>query len=255
MVARKMLAAYFTSWIVVLWVSFPSLNVGGATWRVVGTYTSWAFIIALYAVPSIFVYGILVSSLVELAAKKLKLAGFMEWAVSGCIHVILGFSFGLIFQSSLFSIMGGAAAVLFFSIDMMIPQTLPLFRWRKYVTLITAPLLLFGVIVSALYLSAPPKPPFTPNDAVSFATSGSGSTIDWFPKRVGITKRQIEGYEVERETAVVETGVKEQYLVYFIESWRKGEEVGEHRMIYEVTRGTMGAKGSEGTEPPYQRSS
>ncbi|TDF95146.1 hypothetical protein [Paenibacillus piri] len=85
------------------------------------------------------------------------------------------------------------------------------------------------------------------NGCSSIRHSGSGSTLDWFPKQTGVIKLQIEGYDVERETKVVETPF------YFIERWRKGEEAGENRMIYEVSRGTMGANGGEGTDPPYRR--
>jgi hypothetical protein len=159
------------------------------------------------------------------------------------------------FHSSLFSIMGGTAAILFFGFDRMIIRFAPLFKRRTRAFLLLAPLLLFGIIVGTLNVSSPPKPPFTAKDAVEFATSSSGSSIDWFPNQVGMMNLQIEGYDVERETAVKETATKEQYLVYFIERWHKGEEAGEHRMIYEVTRGTMGAKGTEGIDPPYQRSS
>jgi hypothetical protein len=253
MLRRKCLAAYFASWTIVILVSLPFMAVGGSAWYAASNYASWASVIALYAVPSIFLYGILVSSITEVAIRKLKVMGPGEWLISGLIHVVLGFLFGIVFQSSLFSIMGGTAAILFFGFDRLILCFLPLVKRGTRVLLITAPLVLFGIFVGTLHVSSPPKPPFTAVDAVNFATSGSGTTIDRFPKQVGMQKLQVDGYDVERETAIEETDVKEQYLVHFIERWSKEGVNGEQRMLYEVSRGTMGGKGGSGTEPPYLR--
>ncbi|SFL56003.1 hypothetical protein SAMN03159341_107134 [Paenibacillus sp. 1_12] len=255
MLFRKCLAAYFSSWAIVLLVSFPFMTVGGTSWHAAGTYSSWASVIALYAIPSIFLYGILISSLLELAIKKWKVTDSAKGLVSGFCHVVMGLLFGIMFQSSLFSIMGGIAAILFFGFDRIMLRFLPFMKRSTRILLLAVPVICFGLIVGTLYVSSPPKPPFTAIDAVDFATSGSGTTIDKFPKHIGMQKLQIEGYEVERETTVVETAIKEQYLVTFIERWRKEGEAGEQRMIYEVSRGTMGGKGGGGTEPPYQRTS
>ncbi|MBE1442403.1 hypothetical protein [Paenibacillus sp. OAS669] len=252
MIKRKLTAAYFTSWAIVLWVSFPFMSLEGA-WNAAQNYLSWAAIIGMYAVPSIFLYGILISSLLELGAAKLKVSGPVEWITSGLLHAVFGLLFGFVLQSSMFSIMGGASAILFFLIDRIILAFLPYLRRTFRVVLLSVPLLLFGISAGAIYAFSPPKPPFTSMNAVQFATSGTGTVIDLFPKQAGMVKLQIEGYDVERETAVEETGEKEKYLVHFIERWSKGEEKGEHRMIYEVTRGAMGGKGGGGDEPPYRR--
>ncbi|MDF2722736.1 MAG: hypothetical protein K0Q59_2411 [Paenibacillus sp.] len=211
---------------------------------------SWAFMIALYAVPTIFLYGILVSSLLE-AAVKLKVKGPGEVLVSGLLHVVFGLCFGFVLQSSLFSIMGGVAAILFFSFDRTIVRAILSFKIKTRLISFTAPVLLFVLITGAIYATSPPKPPFTAKDAVQFATSGSGTTIDRFPKEEGQDKLQIGGYEVERETKVEETARKETYNVVFTERWRKGEENGQYQMIYEVSRGSMGARGGNGANPPY----
>lgn len=252
MLKRKLAAAYFTSWIIVLWVSFPFMSLAGGAWNAAESYLSWASIVALYAVPSIFLYGILISSLLELAMVKLKASGSVEWLVSGLLHAFFGLLFGFVLESSMFSIMGGAAAILFFLFDRIIPVLLPYLRRRLRIILLSMPILLFGIFTGTVYAFSPPKPPFTSTDAVQFATSGTGTSIEVFPKQVGVSKLQIEGYDVERETAVEETGEKEKYLVHFIERWSKEAESGEYRMIYEVTRGSMGAKGDKGEKPPYQ---
>ncbi|WP_249861670.1 hypothetical protein [Paenibacillus konkukensis] len=149
---------------------------------------------------------------------------------------------------------GGLAAVLFFVFDRFVPWFLQFGRKRTRAAVLATPLLLFGLLAGAVYAASPPLPPFTAADAAAFATSGSGTLIDLFPKQEGeVRKLQIEGYDVERETAVTPMKGKERYQVDFIERWSKGAENGEHRMSYEVTRGSMGAHGGGGAEPPYRR--
>ncbi|MEI7024999.1 hypothetical protein [Paenibacillus sp. y28] len=251
MLVRKLAVAYFTSWTIVLWVSFPTTALEGAAWNAAGNYMSWVFILALYAAPAIFVYGSLVSSLLEAAALKLRMKGPREVVVSGLLHVVFGLCYGFVLQSSLLSIMGGAAAVLFFSCDRIIVRVIPSLtkktRWISF----TAPVLLLILIAGSIYATSPAMPPFTAKDAVQFATSGNGTTIDRFPKEEGQVKLNIGGYHVERETKVEETAQKETYHVVFTERWHKDEDKGQYRMIYEVSRGSMGAQGGEGEEPPY----
>lgn len=251
MLVRKLVVAYFTSWATVLWVSFPNISLGGADWNAAGNYMSWVFVIALYAVPTIFFYGILVSSLLEAAAVKLKVKGPGEVLVSGLLHVAFGFCFGFVLQISLFSIMGGVAAILFFSFDRIIVRTILCFKIKTRLISFTVPVLLFVLIAGAIYATSPSKPPFTAKDAVQFATSGNGTTIDRFPKEEGQVMLKIGGYDVERETKVEETARKETYNVVFTERWHKDEENGQYQMIYEVSHGSLEAKGGNGAKPPY----
>ncbi|WP_409340469.1 hypothetical protein [Paenibacillus sp. MBLB4367] len=251
MLVRKLAAAYFTSWAIVTWFSFTNIALGGTNWNATENYLSWAFIIALYAVPAIFLYGVLVSSLLEALSVKLKVKGPGEALVSGLLHVAFGLCFGYVLHSSLFSIMGGVSAILFFSFDRIIIHAFPILKRKTRVVFFIAPVLLFVLIAGAIDATSPPKPSFTTKDAVQFATSGSGTTKDRFPKEEGVVKLQIDGYDVERETKVEETAEKEIYKVVFTERWRKGEENGQYQMIYEVRRGSMGAQGGSGAEPPY----
>jgi len=253
MLIRKALAAYFSSWTLVFIVSFSFAAVSGGNWNAAGNYAAWASVVAVYAAGGTFLYGILVSSLLEAGARKLHVAGPLEWLLSGSLHVLFGFLFGFIVKSSLFAIMGGTAAILFFGFDRLIAALLPRLKRNTRLFLLAAPWLLFGIISGAVYVSSPQKPLFTASDAVAFATSGSGTAIEIFPKQAGAEKLQIDGYDVERETKVERTAMKEQYLIYFTERWRKGEEAGEYRLIYAVSRGTMEAKGEEGSKPPYEQ--
>ncbi|OPA78605.1 hypothetical protein BVG16_12125 [Paenibacillus selenitireducens] len=250
MLLRKMMVAYVTTWIMLFCLGFFSLG-GGEAWNAAERYMGWFLVVAMYAVPVIFLYGIIVSALVEGATLKLKFTGPGEWLVSGFLHVIFGLAFGILLQSSLFSIIGGTAAMLFFSFDRIIMYITPRYRRRIWSFLLIMPIVVFIVIAGTLSWSSPPRPPFTANDAVTFATSGQGTIIDAFPKQEGKIHLQIEGYEVERETVIETTEVKEKYLVHFIERWRKGQEVGEHRWTYAVIRGGMNFEEEKGEQPPY----
>ncbi|MGG1517407.1 hypothetical protein ABE504_18485 [Paenibacillus oryzisoli] len=254
MLVRKLVVSYFTSWVIILWVSFPNIALGGGNWNAAGNYMSWVFIIALYAAPTIFLYGSLVSSLLEVAAAKLKVKGPGEVLVSGLLHVAFGFCYGFVLQSSFFSIMGGVAAILFFSCDRIIVRTILSLKIKTRLISFTAPVLLLILIAGAIHVTSPPMPPFTAKEAVQFATTGNGTTIDRFPKEEGQIKLKIGGYDVERETKIEETDRKETYNVVFTERWQKDEDNGQYQMIYEVSRGSMGAKGGSGEEPPYLQS-
>ena len=247
MLGRKLTVAYFTSWIIVLFVSLFFTNLGGANWNAAGNYMSSAFLVALYAVPAVFLYGILVSSLIEATFAKLKVKGSAEPMISCSLQVVFGLCFGIVLHSSLFSIMGGGAAALFFSLDRIIVPAILALKMKARVISFMAPILLFVIIVGTIYATAPPKPPFTAKDAVQFATS----TIDRFPSKEGVIKLQIEGYDVEQETEVEETAAKETFKVVFTERWRKREESGFYQIIYEVSRGRMSARGGSGEHPPY----
>lgn len=81
MLGRKISAAYFTTWTIVIGFTFPFLTMGG-TWQATGNFLSLAYVVAIYAVPSIFLYGIFISSLLEITARKLSVTGPVEWVIS-----------------------------------------------------------------------------------------------------------------------------------------------------------------------------
>lgn len=249
MFVRKLVAAYFSSWTVILCLSFPDIVFGKISWNAAESYMSSVQVIALYVVPVIFLYGILVSSLLETATKKVKGPGAKF--VSSLLHVVFGLCIGFVFQISQIIIMGGVAAFLFFCFDLIIVRYTPRLKLKTRWIFFAAPILLFVLIEGTLYTISPPKPPFTANDAIQFATSGNGTSIDRFPKEEGQVKLQIVGYDVERETKVEEMSRKAVYIVVFTERWHKGTENGQYQMVYEVRREGMELKRSTGLQPPY----
>lgn len=235
--------------------SFVSYPVPGkeGNWHAASDFLSWTFVISMYVVPSTFIYGILVSFLLEYMSINLKIAGPREWLLSGFLHVFFGGFFGIIFQASLFSIMGGSAAIIFFMLDRLFRWIEPRMKKGIVITLIGIPLFLYTVLIISIQVTAPPKPPFTAEDALQFATAGEGTVTDLFPDEIGKIQLEVEGYQVERETAIELTAQKERYLVHFIERWRKGEETGEQRLSYNLTRGSLTHHEEVGPDIPYRR--
>lgn len=255
MLIRKMATAYFISCLIILFFSLLTLDVAGADWTAPGDMLAWAGVVAIYAVPTLFLYGILVSALLELVVDKWRISPPTNWYILGTAHAAMGFVFGLVLEAPLFSIIGATAALAFYFVDRMIAYGIHHTGRRTKAVLLAAPIIIFALALTLQYSTAPPKPPFTAADAVAFATEGEQGTLtDLFPDEVGVVKLQVDGYEVERETAVEPiANKKEHYLIYFIERWHKDDDKGEHVMMFEVSRGQLVAAGSEGQEPPYRR--
>src|SRR5690625_4107658 len=101
-----------------------------------------------------------------------------------------------------------------------------------------------------LQVTSPTMPPFTKEDAVSYATSGEGSVTDEFPKTVGQWEGKKGDFQVIRETSVEEIG-RETYIVTFTEHWEKGMETGIWILSYEVDRQSITLSSMEGDMPKY----
>ncbi|MCM3631661.1 hypothetical protein M3194_30685 [Paenibacillus glycanilyticus] len=253
MLVRKLVAAYFTSWAISLWLSFPNIVFRGANWNA-ADYLLSVQVIALYASPVIFIYGVLVSSILEAIAVRLKVKGLIAVLVSGLLHVTFGHCFGLLIHSPQLSLIGGVASFLFFSLDLLIVRYILSLRLKTGLIFFALPifsLLLIAGTINAISPPSPPMPPFTADDALHFATAGKGTSIDVFPKEEGKVKLKIENYYIERETKVEKSSRKDTYNVVFTERWRKGEENGQYQMVYEVSRGSMELKRSTRPKPPY----
>ncbi len=255
MLTHKMATAYVTVMTIVLFFAWQYNGLWTEEWWAASEFIGWSIVISLYAFPAVFLYGIVVSVCIEITLAKLTIHIAVKWAVSAILHLSFGFLCSLPFQSVFFGFIGAGAALFFIIAEQLVIWCIRRLNRRTRLTLLAVPLFLFVFSYAVLLIASSPKPyipPFSSEEAVQFATSGSGSTIDNFPKETGTIKLEIQGYTVERETAVTRAGAKEQYRVAFIERWMKGSESGEHRMYYTVTRGSMEAAGSDGPRPPYR---
>ncbi|MCZ8520488.1 MULTISPECIES: hypothetical protein [Paenibacillus] len=151
MFIRKLMAAYFTAWTLIFLFSFPFMGgMGGG--RDLENYMGWVGLVAAYAVPGSFVYGVGLSALLEGAFRAWGRRGPGAWLLSGMLHVLTGFLFGFVVDSSLFSILGGTAAVIYFGYDRWIDWRAAHTPLRIRWLLAAVPVLLFGAVALLLYL-------------------------------------------------------------------------------------------------------
>ncbi|MNI46659.1 hypothetical protein D3C73_1011340 [compost metagenome] len=254
MLGRKLISAYVSSVIVVLFISFFSVfgGMGGANSfrNAAGTM----LVVAMYTVPIITIYGVAISGATEWIFGKLKWDSAAVFFASALIHMLGGSMAGIVFDSGWFGIIGASAAIFFFLIDRLV-YVLRDTNKKLRLSLALVPAAMVAVILVSMYVktpAAPPQLPFTEQDAVAFATSGKGTVTDRFPRQLGTEKMVIDGYQVERETAIIQTSEKEQYQVSFIERWSKEGLDGQQSRHYIVKRGSLEANGKSGQNPPYQ---
>ena len=151
MLKRKLGAAYFASWVIILSVSLIVLRLdGGPGWQSPANYVKLAAVTALFTVPSLFLYGIAASSLLEYLMKKLPIKGLLAAIISGILLVILGYLPGWVVPNALFRLMGGPAALLFFIFERIIIWVEPRLKQRAQMMWFVAPLLLFSIVIIVL---------------------------------------------------------------------------------------------------------
>lgn len=205
----------------------------------------WFFFYFICIGVIILVYGNLVSIVIEkLQTKWFPVHNWLYILILG----VFGLANGLLFPSFTFALLGMMAALIYGIIDKWLYNRMTRNRSIKVFFLIpmAALLLCWGYF----QYTSPPKPPFTIEDAVHFATSGEGTEIELFPKTIGKWEGNIEGYQVTRETKAIEIG-EEIYIVSFIENWKKGKETGTYLLSYKVERGSLIFHSGQGEPAPY----
>lgn len=203
------------------------------------TYFTYVGIIVL-------IYGGLVSYVVESFQRKwFERADWVYVLILGLAGSVIGF----FFPSPFFVIAGMLVAALCGVIDKWLFK-----RWqqdKRNKALFIAPVAAFLFLWGYFQFTTPPLPPVTAEDAVEYVTQDdNGTKTDDFPNEVGTWRGRVEGYQVERSTAV-EQMEENVYLVIFTEKWQKGTVKGTWLTSYVVDRGsvTLHDQGSE--MPPY----
>lgn len=208
-------------------------------------FVGWTFVFFLYVGAVILVYGNIISIGVELLQRKYFVRH--KWLYIGILG-IFGALFGIVYEEMSLAIFGFSAAIFFAFLDLWLRKYS--YKTKQLFFLILSPLLILFCLWLYLQIMSPPVPPFTQEDAVSFATSGEGTMISDFPKEIGIWTGTIGDYEVKRETSVIAID-DEEYVVTFTEEWRKGLTSGTSHTSYIVDRNSMTINESEGNSPPY----
>jgi hypothetical protein len=210
-------------------------------------FLGWLLIYFMYAGVIILIYGNLVSIGLEFLFKKWLHR--LQWLYI-LLHGVFGLVNGLIFQEKMLALYGMAAALLYALIDRWIYA-----RREKYKSVklfLIVPIGTILIIWGFLQIISPSMAAFTKEDAVKFVTSGEGTTIDFFPKEIGIWQGIVEGFQVELETSVKEIG-DEIYKVTFTEHWKNEKVNNTWSMSYRVERGSSQLDGEEGIQPSYYK--
>ncbi|WNS82331.1 hypothetical protein RRU94_16475 [Domibacillus sp. DTU_2020_1001157_1_SI_ALB_TIR_016] len=193
----------------------------------------------------VLVYGNIVSLVIEYFHKKWFKN--QDWLYI-VILSLFGLANGILFQDLIFAIYGLVAALLYALIDKWVEKRMENQKSIKIIWLIPFILAFIGWLY--FYISSPPVPPFTKEEAVEFATNDNETVIKSFPKEVGKWEGTIQGYNVVRETSVKELE-PEVYLVTFTEHWSKEAASDSWSLSYKVDRGSLSAYDEKGKEPPY----
>jgi len=241
--SRKLIATFITTTFIAMFIALS--NVDMASYGQGNHFVGWTFFFCLYVGAVILVYGNIISIGVELLQRKYFAR--KKWLYVGILG-IFGALFGIVYEEMPLAIYSFFIAIFFALLDLWLMKNS--YKTKQLFLLIFSPLLFFFCLWVFLEVTSPPVPPFTADDAVSYATAGEGTMISEFPKEVGTWTGTIEDYEVKRETSVISIG-NEEYVVTFEEEWKKGYISGSYLTSYIVDRNSMTIKESEGNSPPY----
>ncbi|WP_175987326.1 hypothetical protein [Bacillus sp. Marseille-Q1617] len=246
MILRKILATLVStlicSLILSLFATFdgndPGSNSGS---QLIG----WSVVYFMYIGAIILLYGNIVSIAVEYLQRKwFEDRDWLYVLILG----MFGLANGLLFNEILMAVSGMVAAVMYGVVDKWIAAKMK--RNRSIKMFVIAPACMYLLAWGLGQALSPPMPPFTKEDAVEFATSGRGTSIEHFPDEIGTWAGSVNGYRVKRETLVKETR-SETYIVTFKEDWDSGTDKGTYSISYKVKRGSSTLSGQTGEMPPY----
>ncbi|WP_066387185.1 hypothetical protein [Neobacillus mesonae] len=242
LIIRKLTATFFTTTFISMLFSIITVNTTAEIVYNKGEhFVGWFFIFFMYIGAIILIYGNLVSIGIEYIQRRYFQQNDLLYIV---IVGLFGLANGVFFQERTLAIYGMLAAVLYGVIDKWLS------RKKRRGVIVLLPIALLLLIWGYFHLTSPPMPPFTKEDAVAFATSGEGTVINEFPKKIGKWEENINGYLITKETTAKEIE-NEIYIVTFSESWKKGTEKGKWQLAYKVERGSLSGIGGKGSLPPY----
>ncbi|WP_372869049.1 hypothetical protein [Planomicrobium okeanokoites] len=245
-IVRKLAATFLAPFIFSMaWCSWEIATADEAVYYQGTEFYAMTLIYFFYIGSFVLVYGNIISFIVESVQQKwFERANWLYVLILG----VFGSAIGLIFPFWSFIIAGILVAMLFGVIDKWLLKRWQLDEGNK--ALFITPFIAFALLWSYYHFASSSLPPHTAEQAVEFATSGSGTPIDRFPEEIGTWKGEIEGYQVERTTAVKQVD-KETYMVIFMEEWQKGRVNDSWMMAYEVDRNSSILRDEEGDMPPY----
>ncbi|WP_138416070.1 hypothetical protein [Aquibacillus sediminis] len=243
---RKLITTFVTVTMISLLLAFTFMSQPSETYNLGNKLMAGSYFYMIYVGAIVLVYGNTVSFLIESIFRKWL--PYRHWMFI-LLHGVFGLANGLLFQHWTFALYGMGAAVFYAITDRWI-----YIRNQKQKSMkgfLIVPIVLYGFSWGILEMISPDLPPFTKEDAVQFATSGKGTSIEQFPEKIGEIEETIADYKVTRTTEVKENG-HESYFVTFTETWLNQGQSGSWYLVYKVKRGQMMLHEQGGSSPPYR---
>ncbi|KZE67992.1 hypothetical protein AWM68_17630 [Fictibacillus phosphorivorans] len=243
-ILRKFIATIFSS---LLFSGFMAL--GSSTMGNPGlNYLFFSAIFFVYAGVIIFVYGNIVSNLLEWVFDRFFRPSKLASVCYILFHGIFGSLIGLIDLNLSIAIMGFIAALLYGFIDFWINLRQTQGRTLKPITLL---LVMFLIPSIVLGFFSDTIDPFTEEEALDFVVTLP--EYDGFPNKAGRWELTIHGFHVVRET-IVKKKDDGTYHITLKETGTRGEEKTNWEVTYRVERGASWLeKGEPSIRPHYSK--
>lgn len=248
---RKSLAVFVTTLLVSTFMSISYLlGTPKTIYEQGSSFIAWSLIFSFYIGLIIIIYGTTISTLTEYLQNKWFPKH--DWLYI-FILTICGSANGIWFKESVLAFTGMAVAFIFAIIDKYLKRRIT--NEKNVNSFFFTPLALVIVVWGYFQFFTDPLLPFTEEMAVEMATSGEGTTIEKFPKEIGIWEGTIDGFFIKRETSAKKVNVKKElYEITFTESWRyisKEHSSKEYSwsMTYHVDRNSSSLRKESGPVP------
>ncbi|PLR74901.1 hypothetical protein [Bacillus sp. UMB0728] len=153
LIQRKLTASFAVSAAVSILCAFFTVYDTESAPGLGTAFLSWLLFFMLYAGTIIFLYGNLVSFLLETLQKRVAILR-KDWFYI-FLHGLFGLANGLLFQNTIAALWGTGAALLYALLDRR------LFKKEGSTLFIVLPLLCAGLLWGYFLLASDPLPPFT----------------------------------------------------------------------------------------------
>ncbi|MBP1990321.1 hypothetical protein [Paenibacillus eucommiae] len=151
MFSRKLLSAYFTSILFILYFALNAMKTQSADPSSIEHFSGWSVTFAMFIIPIVFVYGIGISYLADLLGQKWEMKPTTSVILSFLIHIAMGALFGMMLGLIGIGIVGGAAAACFFLVDQWIAFLRSRQKKAWIIVTLNLPLLVFCALLVYFY--------------------------------------------------------------------------------------------------------
>ncbi|API93154.1 MULTISPECIES: hypothetical protein [unclassified Virgibacillus] len=229
---RKFLTSYVLSILTAIFFSilylFP-ITKEDSNYYLAENFLGWTLVYGVYIIPVLLLYGGPISIGLEYIYQR----GFFKksWFYN-FFHGLFGAIFGLFFLNTPLVLIGVLIGSSYATVDRLLSQRI-MNKKTIWISLVS-PIVILVLIWGGFQYVSDPLPPFTAQDAIILATEGE-ETLQPFPKKEGISKREIDGYYITYETKT-EKMDDETYITSFSAKWSKNGKSDSSHIAYKVER-------------------